>query len=83
MFLARVAHLATVYAREAYGDAHQDGVLLRNSNEFVHRVIGYITCVLTSSEGEGQDASIMEMIADYFRVHRLEERLFGCLENSN
>jgi hypothetical protein len=83
MFLARVAHAATVYAREAYAYAHQDGVLLRNNNEFVHRVIGYIMCVLTSSEGEGQDGSIMEMIAEYFRAHRVEEPLFGWLENSN
>jgi hypothetical protein len=76
MFLARVAHTATIAAREAYGAcaAHPErsydnpeGIILRDANEFVHRVIGYMTEVLNRSETAGQDESVLAMIEHYYR----------------
>ena len=77
--MGRVAHMATVAAREAYilGYEHPDGAILRKANEFVHRVTGYIGHVLDGSEGEGQDASVMAMIEEYFQTLRLQRYLFG------
>ena len=68
MFLAQVAHNSTVDARAAYVDDYEkpDGHVLRGCNEFVHRVTGYMMHVLDSTEMEGQDASVMEMIYDVY-----------------
>jgi hypothetical protein len=88
MFLARVAHMATVAAREAYlpNKAHPDrnfdnpdGTMLRDEMLFVHRVTGYMMHVLDRTEGEGQDASVMAMIVEYYRSHRLEAYLANWL----
>jgi hypothetical protein len=77
LFLARVAHMATVAARDSYAQdyEHPSGVMLRTANEFVHRVTGYIPHVLYGSEGKNQDASVMVMIDEYFQAHRLERWL--------
>jgi hypothetical protein len=68
MFLARVAHNLTVDARTAYVKDydHPDGVLLREYNEFVHKVTGYIPHVLDGSEMVGQDDSVMAMIFELY-----------------
>jgi hypothetical protein len=66
-FLATVAHWATIGARaDGYepGTDSADGRILRDWNEFVHRVTGYIGVVLDKNEGEGQDESMMRMIMD-------------------
>jgi hypothetical protein len=92
MFLARVAHMATVAARSAYAPDmnypgrdfdHPDGVVLRDTNHFVHRVTGYIMHVLDCTEREGQDASMMAMIVGHFQTHQLEEYLTKWLGISN
>ena len=77
IFLTRVAHEATISAREAYIPDYDkpDGVLLRRANEFVHRVTGYIGHVLDGTELEGQDASVMEMIVEHLRSNGRESRL--------
>jgi hypothetical protein len=84
VFLARVAHEATISAREAYIPIYDkpDGLLLQQSNEFVHRVTGYITCVLARTEREGQDASVMQMIVKHFRLSGREHRLVEWLGDS-
>jgi hypothetical protein len=88
MFLARVAHMATIAAREAYipDEGHPDrnfenpdGPMLRDEMLFVHRVTGYMMRVLDHTEGEGQDASVMAMIVEYYRAHRLEAYLADWL----
>jgi|GEM_PF-1611643 len=75
MFLARVAHEATIYARASYiptleypsrDFAHPDPIILRDANNFVHRIVGYIMHVLDRTEMEGQDESVIEMIQDQF-----------------
>lgn len=77
--------MATVEVREAYIADYErpHGVLLRKANEFVHRVTGYIPHVLDGSEGEFQDASVMAMIDEYFRVRHLERHLAEWLGLSN
>ena len=92
MFLARVAHMATVHARNAYvpdenyperNYEHPDGVILRDANNFVHRVAGYMMHVLDRTEGEGQDASVMTMIVEHFRARGIERYLSQWLGVSN
>jgi hypothetical protein len=84
MFLARVAHMATVAAREAYAPSQAypeqsyeqpDAIILRDANNFVHRVTGYIPHVLAGTELAGQDASVMAMIVEHFRARHLEPYL--------
>lgn len=91
MFLAQVAHMATVAARESYAptDAHPertydhpDAAILRDANNFVHRVTGYMMHVLDSTEMDGQDESVMEMIEYHFREHGLSHWLSKWLEIS-
>jgi hypothetical protein len=81
MFLARVAHMATIDARASYisTPAHParnfeypDAIVLRDANNFVHRVTGYIMHVLDRSEGTGQDESVIEMIVAWFGPTRPE-----------
>ena len=76
MFLARVAHMATIAAREAYASCaadpersydHPEGIILRDANEFVHRVVGYMMQVLNRTEMTGQDESVLAMIENYYR----------------
>ncbi len=76
MFLARVAHMATIAAREAYAPCaadpersydHPEGIILRDANEFVHRVAGYVPHVLKRTETAGQDESVLAMIENYYR----------------
>jgi hypothetical protein len=90
IFLSRVAHMATIAARESYVQTadqpertyeHPDGIILRDANNFVHRVTGYIPHVLKGTEGVGQDASVIEMIAEYFGEHKLAPYLDKWLEN--
>jgi hypothetical protein len=92
MFLARVAHMATVAARESYVATevhpdrnydHPDAVTLRDANNFIHRVTGYIMHVLDGTEREGQDASVMAMIAEHFRERQLSRYLRQWLEIPN
>ena len=68
MFLARVAHNSTVDARGAYAKDHAnpDGAMLREFNEFVHRVSGYTMHVRDGSEMDGQDDSVMKMIFEFY-----------------
>ncbi|HYI29564.1 MAG TPA: hypothetical protein VD863_17115 [Bradyrhizobium sp.] len=77
MFLARVVHMATIAAREAYTScaAHPErsydrpeGIILRDANEFVHRVAGYVPQVLDRTETPGQDQSVLAMIENYYRT---------------
>ena len=76
VFLAQVAHGATIAARESYcpSDAHPamrfehpDSVILRDANNFVHRVTGYISHVLQHTEMAGQDESVVAMIEHYYQ----------------
>ena len=82
-FLARVAHDATVSARIAYSDDydHPDGIRLRRSNEFVHRVTGYITHVLNQTEMPGQDASVITMIVEEFKSEGRANHLMDWLRH--
>ena len=82
LFLARVAHVATISARaEGYvvGTDDADGVILRKFNEFIHRVTGYIVVVLTGGELPGQDASVMEMIIAQAKTRAAREKLASWL----
>jgi hypothetical protein len=63
VFLARVAHEATICARMSYVPTpahpnrdydHPDAVILRDANNFVHRVVGYIPHVLKGTIGRGR-----------------------------
>jgi hypothetical protein len=54
--------------------------MLRDANNFVHRVAGYTMTVLIGAEGEGQDASVMQMIDEYFRAQHLESQLNRWLD---
>jgi len=85
MFLARVVHDATILARNAYvtNYEHPDGVRLRNANEFVHRVSGYIMHVLNSTEGDGQDAFVIAMIVENAKASGREDKLVDWLRNPN
>jgi hypothetical protein len=85
MFLARVAHDATVSARAAYvrDYEHPEGVLLRKANEFVHRVTGYIMHVLNGTEGDGQDASVIAMIVENAKASGREAQLAEWLRTPN
>jgi hypothetical protein len=78
MFLARVAHEATIAARMSYVPTadhpnrnfdNPDAFILRDANNFVHRAVGYIPHVLSGTEGKGQDESVVEMIVDFFGEH--------------
>lgn len=69
LFLARVAYNSTVDARAngyVVKSDKADGVVLRRYNEFIHRVTGYMMHVLKGTEMEGQDASVMKMIFDFY-----------------
>ncbi len=64
MFLSRVSHYATIAARETYIPTSSnpertfekpDGVLLRDANNFVHRVTGYLMHVLDGTDNAEQD----------------------------
>ena len=92
MFLARVAHMATVAARISYVTTEEhpersfdnpNGPILRDANNFVHRVTGYIMHVLDSSEMEGQDASVMAMIVEHFKQEQMDHHLSKWLGTSN
>lgn len=83
MFLARVAHMATITARESYADRNYDNPdahVLRDANNFIHRVTGYIMSALTHSEMAGQDESMMRMIEGYYRDRGLTSYLLKWLE---
>jgi hypothetical protein len=84
LFLARVAHMATIAARESYAPSaarpernydQPDAVVLRDANNFVHRVTGYIMHVLERTEMAGQDESVMTMIEHHYREHGLTSLL--------
>jgi hypothetical protein len=90
MFLARVAHMATIAARNSYISTKEypernfenpDGPMLRDANNFVHRVTGYMMHVLDSSEMEGQDASVIAMIAEHFEHEKIDHYLTQWLQN--
>jgi hypothetical protein len=76
IFLARVAHEATIYARMSYVPTpahperdydHPDPIILRDANNFVHRVVGYIQHILKGTEWWKQDEIVIEMIEHQFR----------------
>jgi len=46
-----------------------DALILRDANNFVHRVVGYIPPVLNETEGKDHDGFVIEMIADFFGEH--------------
>jgi hypothetical protein len=90
VFLSRVAHMATIAARDSYVQTadhsertydRPDGIILRDANNFVHRVTGYIPHVLKGTEGVGQDASVIEMIVEYFGERKLDAYVNKWLEN--
>ena len=92
MFLARVAHMATIAARESYCPSaarpernydRPDAVILRDANNFVHRVTGYIMNVLEGAEMAGQDESVMAMIENHDRERELTSFLPKWLAISN
>jgi Immunity protein 27 len=81
-FLAHVCHMATIAAREAYEKdwAGPNGIIaLRDANELVHRVSGYIEPVLGGAGLDGQAASVFAMIWQYFQAHQLERHLYEWL----
>jgi hypothetical protein len=89
MFLAGVVYTATISARKAYvrdenhperDYEHPDGAILRDANNFVHRVTGYMMHVLGKTEMEGQDNSVMMMIAEHFKAQHLDSILARGLE---
>jgi hypothetical protein len=84
IFLARVAHEATIYARTSYVATpvhperdydHPDPIILRDTNNFVHRVVGYIPHILTGTEWWQQDESVIAMIEYQFREWGILNRL--------
>jgi hypothetical protein len=84
IFLARVAHEATIYARMSYvptpahperGYDHPDPIILRDANNFVHRVVAYIPHILKGTERWRQDESIIEMTECQFRQWGVLRRL--------
>ncbi|CAN7265493.1 hypothetical protein LJR220_001200 [Bradyrhizobium sp. LjRoot220] len=92
MFLARVAHMATIAARESYATSvdhperdydHPDAIILRDANNFIHRVVGYIMHVLDGTEMAGQDESVMIMIEDHYRERNLGDLLTEWLATSD
>jgi hypothetical protein len=92
MFLARVAHMATIAARESYVSCtahpernfdHPDAIILRDANSFVHRVTGYIMHILDGSEMVGQNESVLAMIENYYRGLGLAPVLSEWLAISN
>ena len=81
-FLARVCRLATIAARESYQKdwASPSGVIaLRDANELVHRVSGYIEPVLAGAKLEEQAASDFTIIWQYFWAHQLQHHLYEWL----
>ena len=52
-----------------------DALILRDANNFVHRVTGYIPHVLNGTEGKGQDGFVIENDRRLFR--RLFPQVFG------
>jgi hypothetical protein len=92
MFLARVAHMATIAARESCvptadrperNHSHPDAIILRDANSFVHRVTGYMMHVLKGTEMAGQDESVMMMIENYYRQRGLGSLLSEWLGTSD
>jgi hypothetical protein len=92
MFLARVAHMATIAARESYASSadhpernfdHPDAIILRDTNNFVHRVTGYIMHVLDRTEMAGQDESVIAMIERYYQERGLGSLLSEWLATSD
>ena len=92
IFLARVAHEGTIFGRLSYVStpdhpnrnfANPDAVILRDANNFVHRVVGYISHVLEGTERNGQGESVMEMIEEYFRGRGASHLLGKWLKTSN
>ena len=92
MFLARVAHMATIAARESYVPSadhpernhdHPDAIILRDANSFVHRVTGYMMHVLKGTEMAGQDESVIMMIEDHYRERGLGSLLSEWLATSD
>jgi hypothetical protein len=89
LFLSLVAHEGTIVARAAYAPTaanpdqlldRSDAITLRDAINFVHRVVGYIPHVLSGTEGEGQDKSVMEMIEYYFEVQGSTKQLVKWLK---
>jgi hypothetical protein len=67
-FLLRVAHMKTIYARDAYTASNDDpdGVRLREANESMHRLMGYAMDVMDGRASDAQDESVIAMNVDAF-----------------
>jgi len=82
-FLTRVCHIATIAAREACEKdwARPNGIIaLRDANELVYRVSGYMEPVLADAELDGQAASVFTTVWQYFQAHQLERYLYEWLQ---
>ncbi len=73
LFLARIIHDVTVYARISPPDK------LKAANQFVHRVVGYLKDALSSQEWAGDDL-IAETIDEYFKAIGVKPDVAGWLK---
>ena len=66
VFLMRVAHMQTIHARASYvvGGEGGDPIVLRRSNETLHRLCGHTHKILSSDTRPDEGASFMAMILD-------------------
>ena len=64
--LAALTHWETIRTREAYllPNAPIDGNILRQSNEYIHRLAGYTVEVLRGETPPERDASFISMIIE-------------------
>jgi len=92
LFLARVAHEATIYARASYiptpdypdrNFSNPDAAILRDANNFVHRVVGCIGHVLEGTEWNGEHEYIVGMIEEYFHERGASHVLAKWLKTSS
>jgi hypothetical protein len=84
MLLTRASHDATIAARESYIPTssnpertfeNPDAILLRDANNFIHRVTGYLMHVLDGTDNAEQDEFVIEMIEGRFDKKHLFDML--------
>jgi len=75
--LTRLIHVETIHARNAYNMPNQH-VFLRQSNEMVHRIAGYVSAILSDRTSSEQEASMLEMLVE---APHLAEKLQVWLES--
>ncbi len=75
--LARLIHAETIHARDAYtvNSDEADGIRLRERNETVHRLSGFLRAVLGERMSAPHDASMVGLIEPIASrsQHRREE----------